>query len=80
MVIKEKKNPCRMLQADTQESLQKESQMSVTDVTVGVLVNLTRRESQWDRFTFLWIQTPQTFVENLTLAKHLLFPLCFSCC
>lgn len=66
-----------MLQVDTQESVQKESQMSVTDIIVGVPVNLTRRESQWGHFIFLWIQTPQTFIGNLTLARHLLFILFF---
>lgn len=66
-----------MLQADTQESLQKESQMSVTDVIVGVPVNLTGRESQWGHFIFRWIQTPQTFPGNITLARHLLFTFFF---
>lgn len=51
--------------------------MSVTDVIVGVLVNLTRRESQWGHFIFLWVQTPQTFIGNLTLTRHLLFTFFF---
>lgn len=51
--------------------------MSVIDVIVGVLVNLSRRESQWGHFIFLWVQTPQTFIGNLTLTRHLLFTFFF---